>query len=762
MGADVERHYDGAGRYWNVNPAILRAVHQLEDPQDDPKIQSRAGAVGHMQFMPDTARRLSIDPTDPVQSIYGAARLLRENLDRYGNVPDALRAYNAGTDRTHWGNPETMAYPQKVADHYATPSPQENPFDGPGTSAEPEASPAAKTGGDAFGAVFGGSTQDKTAPKAGDPFNSVFGHDAETTLPAQAHAHQGTWLGNLAQFARDADESAGAELVKAGANIVDGITLHHLRGTEYDPVAYKKSVDKIVASRAEDWGNGVAKLGGQLLGDAGVAYTAGRVMPSLGTGLAANALTQGIQGATTASLVDQNPLLGGALGAASAPVGAVASRAVKALRKETPAISGASNSAEDGARLSDAEPETAASQPPEQAPEPVLPQSKPAPEAVKLGLLTGPKQADKLAARIWNDYQQGGPVALVASKIPGVHLTASQATGNAGLAQLERVRRAANPNLFTALDAQNSAARNAYAQKIIGTDDQLEAAEAARATLEAQHRDAAFAEQAPVDVTPIRQHLARLIDDNRGRETVQQPLINVLRQLNNVAEEDGTAMPDKLWNVRKYLGDMVLPRAQGTANDGQAAASQLLALKPTITDQIDGGAPGFKTYLQHYEDMSRPIDAMRYLQGRKLTDAQGNVQLGKLDGFLNTIKQEQRKSGARPADSVTDEQFKALTDLRDDMRLHARIDLGKARGSDTNVNLMTSSKVAKMAQGVAPKVAAMGAGYLEGGALGGLLANGAAGLVERRMMGRMANTEKATLDYLDNALANPRLLNGGR
>ncbi|MBR0560047.1 lytic transglycosylase domain-containing protein [Neokomagataea anthophila] len=155
MGADVERHYENAGRYWNVNPAILRAVHQVEDPQDDPKAQSPAGAVGHMQFMPDTARRLSIDPTDPVQSIYGAARLLRENLDRYGNVPDALRAYNAGTDRTHWGNPETMAYPQKVADHYAHPSPQDNSFGGQ------EASPAPKTDGDAFGAVFGVGAQEQ-------------------------------------------------------------------------------------------------------------------------------------------------------------------------------------------------------------------------------------------------------------------------------------------------------------------------------------------------------------------------------------------------------------------------------------------------------------------------------------------------------------------------------------------------------------------------------------------------------------------------
>lgn len=63
---------------------------------------------------------------------------------------------------------------------------------------------------------------------------------------------------------------------------------------------------------------------------------------------------------------------------------------------------------------------------------------------------------------------------------------------------------------------------------------------------------------------------------------------------------------------------------------------------------------------------------------------------------------------------MTDEQLQALEDLRDDMRLASRIDLGRARGSDTNVNLMTTGRVAGMAQGVAPKLAAM-----TGGSIGG-------------------------------------------
>lgn len=787
MATDYAPVYEAAGKYWNVDPNVLRAVHQVEDPSGDPNARSKAGATGHMQFMPETARSLGIDPRDPVQSIYGAARLLDENLKHYGNLPDALRAYNGGTNRTKWGNPETMAYPGKVAANY-----QSNK-----TAAQPDAFERD------FGSV-GTAQQARQKEDGGDATPDAFARDFGSVdadrnqLAPQARAHQGSWLGRLAQFGSDAVDAAAAEVIKAGANVIDGVTLHKLHGTELDPRLFKRAAQDELDSQKDDWGSTASHFGGALLGDVAVGGglaggtravggrlaaalpgTAGRVAEAgtnLLTGGSGNALTRTLgrmaEGAGTAALVDQNPLAGAAGGAISVPVGAAASRASNALLggarrsgnalldtlapREAPSASGAA--------ANDAEEMIAQSAPDASAATAAMPSNATPHEAIRLGLFTSPKHADKLAQRVWDDYQEGGPVQITPSKIPGVHLTAAQATGNPGLALLERNRRAANPSAFTALDQANNAARNSYVQQIIGTPEQLQASEAGRDAAEAAHRPQVFGEQQPIDVEPIREHLADLIAKNRGRDTVQQPLRNVMAQLHAVTEEDGTALPEHLWNVRKYLNDMVSPRARGTANDGQAAAAQLLDLKPTITDQIEKGAPGFKGYLEQYEQLSRPIDAMRFLQSRNLTNANGDVQLGRLDAFIKATAKERGKPGYREADSVTDEQLKALEDLRDDMRLASRIDLGKARGSDTNVNLMTSGRVAGMAQGVAPKLAAMTGGSV-GGALvggpmaapvGGFVGNMLAGAVDRRLAGRMANTQAATYDALDNMLLNPR------
>lgn len=86
---------------YGVDPALAHSVAQQESrgrqfDSNGNLIQSGAGALGMFQLMPRTAAGLGVNASDTSGNIDGGVRLIARLMQKYGDVREALAAYNWG------------------------------------------------------------------------------------------------------------------------------------------------------------------------------------------------------------------------------------------------------------------------------------------------------------------------------------------------------------------------------------------------------------------------------------------------------------------------------------------------------------------------------------------------------------------------------------------------------------------------------------------------------------------------------------------
>jgi len=119
QGLSREEKLELAGRFAGTDGRVMDGIWRTESARGQ-NMLSPAGARGHFGLMPREREVMSgrlgfqINPDDFDQALLTSAHMLRENMRRFGNLPDALRAYNGGWRRSRWNNPETAAYVGKV------------------------------------------------------------------------------------------------------------------------------------------------------------------------------------------------------------------------------------------------------------------------------------------------------------------------------------------------------------------------------------------------------------------------------------------------------------------------------------------------------------------------------------------------------------------------------------------------------------------------------------------------------------------------
>jgi soluble lytic murein transglycosylase-like protein len=108
---------------YGVDVHLALAVLEVESNYD-PQAESKVGAQGLMQIMPQTQKDLGLkSPFDPEANIEAGIRYLKNMLSRFSSIDCALAAYNAGPKTVNTYNgvppyPETKQYIDRVRGVY--------------------------------------------------------------------------------------------------------------------------------------------------------------------------------------------------------------------------------------------------------------------------------------------------------------------------------------------------------------------------------------------------------------------------------------------------------------------------------------------------------------------------------------------------------------------------------------------------------------------------------------------------------------------
>jgi hypothetical protein len=327
---------------------------------------------------------------------------------------------------------------------------------------------------------------------------------------------------------------------------------------------------------------------------------------------------------------------------------------------------------------------------------------------------------DAIAAKIIGKFGAGGPMAVDATQlVPGSLPTLAEATGNAGIATLQRATRDLRPNAFVEREANNAAARTAAFDNIAGDQGALDAATSARDDAASALYGKAFGADA------MRRDLASSAQQMRApfsgvglsgasedlatpglRELAQRPMfktaVDDARQLaanNGITLQDPLQSLQGLHYVKLALDDALNPTA--TTAMGKNATRAVMDMRDKLAGELAQISPLYGNARQTFAEMSQPINAMEALQGLgpRLTDARGNMTLSKVKNGIASLDKFRKAPGVSPAKAVTEDQMAGLQGIHDDLLRQDYLNAGRSAGSNTFQNIATDNILSSLVPG---------------------------------------------------------------
>lgn len=741
--------FEAAGREWNVDPRLLRAV-ALQESGGNPTARSRAGATGVMQIMPGTGQELGVtDLTDPEQSIYGGAKYLSQMLDRYKHPELALAAYNAGPGRVDaylkGGTlpDETLKYvpavkahferSQPVGDRRASALPSDADFLKSLPSAGPD-KPAVMSDDDFLKSLPGGNAPPAPPPQdrrqQGDPDNPVmpqrFQRRADLGPRSSSAVETGTTVGSIADSARNIG-AAAVRGFQEGSQPLPPLVTPVMEGLGvFGPAGGGTLVQgmnrQLIGPLAQLGEYALRGANGLFRGaQAGVAQAGEEIdQPQLGRDLAAipeafmgggvgmprNRLAPGVQAEAPYARL-----------AADLEARIAADRAPPALPPPAPGVP-VPDFLPPGVRAPEAPPARPAAPPeflpPSVAAEPVGPRS--------VGAAATPEaQANMSRKEMVAQRSTPERTALQEEQPPGVPDNTEYVPGSipteAQIAQTveaaraeksQRTQSAAAKQMYDDQQARVNQARADMFAEMEGSPTLKFRLEEARAQQAEADLRAAWRNKGAADVTPVQQVAEQILAGPDGVRTAVRDAVE--RVQSKLIGRDGKPIkdPEMLYGVRKEIDDLLEAKDSSGSKVNARVQAQLLDLKSALDDVIEQAAPGFRRYLDNFKEASGPIDEMEVLQSwsNKIRSNNGNgpITFQNFQRMMKDIVTARETKATHPAQGISEETMAKLWRLRNDLRRqHATDTMARAPGSDTGQNLFDAAK------GLATRAAGEGA-----------------------------------------------------
>jgi hypothetical protein len=374
------------------------------------------------------------------------------------------------------------------------------------------------------------------------------------------------------------------------------------------------------------------------------------------------------------------------------------------------------------------------------------------------------KGQERVAASTLQSFAKDPKAAALALKnakelVPGSSPTLAQASGDPGLAQLERtlVNNPETGPILASRFADQRAARLGAIQNVAGTDDYYNAIKSGRQIFAQEDYSKAIAEGIDPEMAKA---LKPQIDSLMSRPSIQQAKAEAIRL---AKESDQTisnfgSIEGLDW-LKKGLDNIISKASAPGSSIGDAKLRAVVQTKQDLMSVIEQVAPAYKVANDNFAKMSRQVNSMdvardvlkryepalsRYGAG---TRELGSAYASALEGAKESVK---KQTGLNlPMSKVMDTQdISALENVaRDLARKAASEDMGRAVGSNTAQNL-SAQNLLRRALGPA----GLPQSWSESTALQTLLAPVTAtyrvGGAEKRIMDRLS---QAALDPKDAA-----------